>query len=135
MVYTRWGKTTCPSTSETQLLYAERAAGAFYTEKGEGSNYASVHQSSHSTPPTLLGHRLEDHICMGLSIRLLAGSYDNGPLKSFHDHNVPCAVCYISRKETVVMIPAHYTCPSSWTCEYYIRISDGKLSWSLAYSV
>ena len=38
-----------------------------------------------------------------------AGSYDNGLLNSFQDHNVPCAVCYISTRETVVMIPAHYT--------------------------
>ena len=30
-----------------------------------------VYQSSHSTPPTLLGHRVDEHTCMGLSIRLL----------------------------------------------------------------
>ena len=39
VVYTRWGKTTCPSTSGTQLLYAGRAAGSHYTEKGGGANY------------------------------------------------------------------------------------------------
>ena len=44
---------------------------------------------------------------------------DIGPLRSFHDHNVPCAVCYASTRETVVMIPAQITCPSSWTREYY----------------
>ena len=30
----------------------------------------SVYQSSHSTLPTLLRHRLEEHTCMGLSMRL-----------------------------------------------------------------
>ena len=31
-----------------------------------------IYQSSHSTLRTLLEHRLEEYICMGLSIRLLA---------------------------------------------------------------
>ena len=29
----------------------------------------SVYQSGHSTLPTLLGHRVTEHTCMGLSIR------------------------------------------------------------------
>ena len=44
---------------------------------------------------------------------------DTGPLHSVAQHNVPCAVCYTSTRETVVMIPARLTCPSSWTSEYY----------------
>ena len=39
VVYTRWGRTTCPSTSGTQLLYAGRAAGSYYTHNGGGANY------------------------------------------------------------------------------------------------
>ena len=35
-----------------------------------------------------------------------AGSYDNGPPNSFHDHNLSCTVCYISTRENVVMVPA-----------------------------
>ena len=38
VVYTRWGKTTCPSTSGTQLLYAGRAGGSDYSERGGASN-------------------------------------------------------------------------------------------------
>ena len=38
--------------------------------KKEEQQTTSVYQSSHSTLPTLLGHRAEGHICMGLSIRL-----------------------------------------------------------------
>ena len=36
-----------------------------------------------------------------------------------HNHNVPCAVCYVAPRETVLMIPGTYICPSNWTCEYY----------------
>ena len=41
------------------------------------------------------------------------------PLQGTHDHNVPCAVCYVSTRPTVVMIPARASCPPTWTREYY----------------
>ena len=39
VVYTRWGRTTCPTTSGTQLVYAGRAAGSWNTHSGGGANY------------------------------------------------------------------------------------------------
>jgi hypothetical protein len=41
------------------------------------------------------------------------------PRQSTHDYNVPCAVCYVSTRPTVVMIPAKASCPTTWTREYY----------------
>ena len=42
------------------------------------------------------------------------GGPDNGPLHSVHQHNVPCAVCYTSTRETVVHdLPAHHPGPRS----------------------
>ena len=38
----------------------------------EEEQTTSVYQSSHSTLPSLLGHRVDEHTCMGLSIRLEA---------------------------------------------------------------
>ena len=38
--------------------------------KKEVEQTTSVYQNSHSTLPSLLGHRVEGHTCMGLSIRL-----------------------------------------------------------------
>ena len=35
------------------------------------------------------------------------------------NNNVPCAVCYVSTRPTVVMIPAKASCPPTWTREYY----------------
>ena len=68
VVYTRWGRTTCPSTSGTLLLYAGRAAGSHWTVGVEQTTF--VYQNNHSTLITLLGHRMDEHICMGLSLRL-----------------------------------------------------------------
>ncbi len=40
------------------------------------------------------------------------------PLHGIHDHEVPCAVCRVSRRGTQLMIPAKIVCPSGWTEEY-----------------
>ena len=34
VVYTRWGKSSCPSVSGTTLVYAGRAGGTYYSHKG-----------------------------------------------------------------------------------------------------
>ena len=39
VVYTKWGRTTCPNTTGTQLLYAGRAAGSHYTQRRGGAKY------------------------------------------------------------------------------------------------
>ena len=118
VVYTRWGRTTCPSTSGTQLLYAGRAAGSFYNEQGGGANYLCLPeqpQYSNYTAGTQIGRAY----LYGAEYQTGGGVGFDGPLSAINDHNVPCAVCYTSTRETVVMIPARLTCPSSWTREYY----------------
>ena len=53
-----------------------------------------------------------NYLCLPLS-----NIGNDGPLHSFSENNVPCPVCYTSARETVFMIPAQITCPSSWTQE------------------
>ena len=38
-VYTRWGKTSCPNVTGTELVYAGRAGGTWYGHKGGAANY------------------------------------------------------------------------------------------------
>ena len=38
-VYTRWGRTTCPTDQGTHLLYSGRAGGSPHEHKGGGANY------------------------------------------------------------------------------------------------
>ena len=111
-VYTRWGRTTCPNITGTQLVYAGRAAGSYFTHKGGGANYLCL-----PNDPSYLQYRsgtqsLRDYL-YGTEYETL-----DGPLSAFFEHNVPCAVCYVSTRGTVLMIPAKTTCPSSWTQEY-----------------
>jgi len=108
-VYTRWGRTTCPTTSGTQLVYAGRAAGSWWSHSGGGANYLCLPDNPNYLRYT--NGRQEGRAGIyGTEYK----THDNGPLSAVTDHNVPCAVYY-----AVVMIPGKTVCPSSWIHEYY----------------
>ena len=58
---------------------------------------------------------------------LVYGAEYEDPLQFTHQHNVPCAVCYVSTRPTVVMIPARASCPPTWTREYYGYLMSAHL--------
>ena len=33
------------------------------------------------------------------------------------DHNMPCVLCKVTGRSTIVMIPSHYECPVGWRKE------------------
>ena len=112
VVYIRWGRTTCPNNTGAELLYEGIAGGSHFTHSGGGANYLCLPKVpqylSTAVPPDpdrsyLYGAEYESV---------------NNIYPSKHEHNVPCAVCYISTKSTKLMIPAQTTCPKSWTTEY-----------------
>ena len=114
VVYTRWGRTTCPTTSGTQLVYAGRAAGGYWNQRGGGANYLCLPDN-----PNYLRYT---NGVQGSRAYLYGAEYDtyqSSPLSAVLNHNVPCAVCYASTRGTVMMIPGKTVCPSSWTREYY----------------
>jgi len=91
VMYTRWGRTTCPTTSGTQLVYAGRVAGSWYSHSGGGANYLCLPDD-----PNYLSYtngRQEGRTGIyGTKYK----THDNGPLSAVLHHNVPCAVCYAS---------------------------------------
>ena len=110
-VYTRWGKTSCPNVTGTELVYAGRAGGTHYSHKGGAANYLCM-----PGDPDYL--RYQPGV-QGFG-RVYGAEYEpvNGPLSAVYQHNVPCAVCYASMRVAVTMIPAKTRCPSTWTLEY-----------------
>ena len=110
--YTRWGNSSCPSADGTDLLYAGKAGGTHYTKSGGGVEKLCLPDDPDYLPGTtgfstyafIYGAEYEFH---------------SGPNTNVAEHNVPCAVCYVSTRASVVMIPAKTECPSSWTREYY----------------
>lgn len=108
VVYTRWGSSTCPSVSGTQLVYSGRAGGGHYTHGG-AANYLCLPLDPEYTLPFRAG--AQGHMY------LYASEYEN-PIRGTHNHNVPCAVCIANTRNTVLKMPAKTSCPQSWTKEY-----------------
>ncbi len=110
--YTRWGKSTCPQLEDTELVYSGITGGTFFNQQGGGANYLCMPKDpEYSTTLTYRGG-------VNGQATIYRAEYE-GPLQGSQDYNVPCAVCYVSTRPTVIMIPAKASCPSFWTREYY----------------
>ncbi len=46
------------------------------------------------------------------------GSEYEHPIVGTHEHNV-CAVCHVTTRSAVLMIPGKTSCPPNWIREYY----------------
>ena len=113
VVFTRWGRTTCPTTNDTELLYKGKAASSSHDQTGGGANYICL-----PNQPEFLSYMPGVHQYQSYIYGVEYETYENGPLASIHDHNAPCAVCYVSTRVSYLMIPAKVTCPLTWTTEY-----------------
>ena len=109
-VYVRWGHDQCPSTAV--LVYSGRAGGEHYTNSGGGSNPQCLPLDPNYLH-TLPGSQTNVAGMFGAEYQT-----DNFN-RAVQDNDVPCAVCYVSKRSAVYMVPAKYTCPSGWTREYY----------------
>ena len=110
VVYTRWGSNSCPSTAGTARVYKGRM-GSTYHQDGGASNYLCMPLNPQYTLPVRSG-------VQGYST--IYGTEYALPIQSqSSEDNAPCAVCTITSREQVLMMPARTSCPTSWTREYY----------------
>ena len=58
--------------------------------------------------------------------------YEN-PIGGNDNDDATCAVCYVSTRETQLMLPAKTSCLASWTREYYGYLMSGPI-WNSASS-
>ena len=110
VVYTHWGRKSCPNDTGAQLVYEGITGGSYYDQSGGGANYVCLPK---------VPQYMSTHVPSAYSY--MAGTeYQNvnGIFPGKQSHNAPCAVCYSSTKTVKLMIPARSTCPSSWTIEY-----------------
>ena len=92
-------------------MYSGRAGGTSYNKRGGASNYLCMPND----PEYGLAYRagVQD------SSPVDGAEYEYPVVTGRHNHNVPCAVCYVQNRTTSIMIPAKMNCPSGWTREYY----------------
>ena len=116
-IYIRWGRSTCPDTPGTELVYEGLAGGSSYSHSGGGANYLCL-------------PKIPDYLLNGLpdyANYLYGAEYERPvPFSNLDDHNVPCSVCYVDKRVSKLMIPAKITCPSSWTQEYVGYLMTSK---------
>ena len=93
-----------------RLVYTGRAGGSNHVHSGGAANHLCMPLDLEYTLPYQAGV---------LDYTYVYGTEYEAPLQGSNNHNVPCAVCYVSTRETVLMIPAKTSCPTSWTREYY----------------
>ncbi len=118
VVYTRWGKSTCPDVEGTELVYAGRAGGSRYNVEGGASNYICLPDN-----PQYLDY--QDGVQGYSLIYGTESESEEQPLSSVFQQNVACAVYYASNRSVHLMIPARYECPTAWTREYYGYLMSG----------
>ena len=113
-VYVRWGHDQCPSTA--QLVYSGRAGGSFYNHDGGGSNPQCLPLNPNFLTP-ISGIQKYRALMYGAEYETVTDS--NSHVHGRQEHEVKCAVCHVSNRTAVYMVPAKYTCPTGWTREYY----------------
>ena len=113
-VYVRWGHDQCPSTA--QLVYSGRTGGPKWDHPGGGTNPQCLPLDPNFLR-TISGDQRWRALMYGAEYetRTASNSYVHGR----DSHDVPCAVCHVSNRTAVYMVPAKYTCPTGWTREYY----------------
>ena len=99
MIYTRWGKSSCPSTDGTQLVYAGRAGGSGHRSSGGGGGEILCLPLD---PDYIDNPRATNADFFSV---LHGGEYDtrNGPHDDLRDQNVACAVCLASTRAAMIM--------------------------------
>ncbi|XP_028518280.1 short-chain collagen C4 isoform X2 [Exaiptasia diaphana] len=115
--YIRWGRTSCPSGAN--LVYKGRVGGERYTHTGGGSNYVCLTEAPKYASYTNVLKKYSAFM-YGSEYQVHSTEHSN-PFnnKNLHDHDVPCAVCFVPNRNTELMIPATYECPTGWSKEYW----------------
>jgi len=114
--YVRWGRTTCPETSE--LVYDGYAGGGNYGETGSGTNYLCLPKDPEWTQEQSTSNYGYIHGAEYVT----PGSI----LEALQDHDVPCAICR-SNSTNVLVVPAKQTCYTGWIREYTGYLMSGYL--------
>lgn len=109
-VYTRWGRTTCPSTAEK--LYQGFAARGHSGHPGSGANNLCL--TDKPTYASFSDGNQNGALIYGITYESSGLSPD---FDSVYHRTAPCAVCF-SPTDANIMYPGRTDCPKNWKVEY-----------------
>ena len=112
MTYTRWGRTSCSRGAE--LVYRGTAGGERYTHSGGGTNTQCLPENP------IYNNYFTGIQSAAYMYNTEYQTEDWNPFspRAFPNDDVPCAVCRVKRKSSLLHIPARNVCPSGWRKEY-----------------
>ncbi|CAH1793932.1 unnamed protein product [Owenia fusiformis] len=122
--YVRWGRTTCPTNVEQ--VYSGIAGKSHHIDKGGGVNYLCLPRDP-EWGKTMAGWQTASfaniqgvEFELGSNNPFLTDNYPDPsqPASWLHNHDVVCTVCRVPERGSQIMIPAHKSCPDTWTLEY-----------------
>ena len=119
--YIRWGKSSCPGVTGTELVYSGIAGGSWFNQDGGGSNYLCLPEYPEYSSTLTYRALRQDYSS-------IHGAEYHNRIQETSYYNAPCAVCHVSTRPTVVMIPAKASCPPTWTREYYGYLMTAYMS-------
>jgi len=114
VTYIRWGNSTCEYGADT--MYSGYAAGGHYSHKGSAANMLCLPPDPEYYSRTSNGYQ----VIYGVEYEIV------GVNNHANQRNMPCALCKVTGRSTMVMIPSHYECPQGWRKEYNGYIMAGR---------
>ena len=122
--YFRWGNSTCSVGAD--IIYSGVVAGSYSSHSGAAVDPLCLHPD-----PQYLQYQngYQKHVYVyGAEYQIDS----NSPLNNANDRNVPCALCTVYGRTSVITIPSRTECPSGWRREYYGYLMAGYYSQSAA---
>ena len=116
--YTRWGRTTCPGNG-SESVYDGFAGGSLYSHKGGASSMLCLPKD-----PDWEAGKTSDKtdsyvgLIYGAEYQDVNDRSDQLFGVSHKDEDVPCVVCDVPKRSTVLMVPGRSKCHPGWTLEY-----------------
>ena len=128
--YTRWGRTICPGNG-SESVYDGFAGGSHYSHKGGASSMLCLPKdpdwdagkTTDKTDPDV-------GLVYGVEYEDGSGRTDQLFGESHYQRDVPCVVCDVTKRSSVLMIPGKSKCHEGWTLEYSGYLMAGHYNFS-----
>lgn len=122
--YIRWGRTSCPGNG-SELIYSGYAGGSYYSHEGGAVSLLCL-----PSQPDWANYDDTVQDSTGAGYVYGAEYLDNNRdeilfKKKNYLHDVPCAVCEVSKRSDSIMIAAKISCYPGWTMEYRGYLMSG----------
>lgn len=112
VVYTRWGRTSCPPGAST--VYSGYAASGYYSHTGGGRNLLCLT----STPAYGSFSDINQNGALIYGVEFETSAYGVSALAPLQNYDARCAVCLRENVRVSLMIPGANVCPAGWNLEY-----------------